>query len=75
MTDLKVSLHTKNPAWLYALYLYTSALSRRVHYTTLGKFSLLILQPKFYSPFIPSRILISEARKGKEDSSGWPIDS
>ena len=43
MTDLEVFLHTKNPARFYALYLYTSALSRRVHYTTFGKFSLLIL--------------------------------
>ena len=45
MTDLQISLHTenKNPARLYALYLYTSALSRRVHYTTFGRFSLLIL--------------------------------
>ena len=33
----------KNPARLYALYLYTFALSRRDHYTTFGKFSLLIL--------------------------------
>ena len=46
MTDLKASLHTKkNPARLYAPYLYISALSRRVYYTTFGKFSLLILAP------------------------------
>ena len=34
---------TPNTLPYYALYLYTSALSRRVHYTTFGKFSLLIL--------------------------------